>query len=141
MEGFFGQVAHAHLFVTNALLTHLKKEFDLFGQPAVLYDRPPSNFRRTDAMQQHEVSLSSGLLHAEPTWTLANTLALLPDSPHYLPTPPFYPRRSRRPLHNLHDRLQLALFPPSRPSRTPRLLDLLDSRRGLFTPSYRFGRL
>ncbi|KAI9637249.1 glycosyl transferases group 1-domain-containing protein [Dioszegia hungarica] len=55
MEGFFGQVAHAHLFVTNALLTHLKKEFDLFGQPAVLYDRPPSNFRRTDAMQQHEL--------------------------------------------------------------------------------------
>lgn len=56
IEGSFGQVAYAHLFVTSAMLSHLKKIFDLEGRPAILYDRPPSNFRRTDALQQHEVS-------------------------------------------------------------------------------------
>jgi beta-1,4-mannosyltransferase len=54
-EATFGQIAYAHLFVTRALEEYLVKEWRLEGKKAVLHDRPPPHFRRTDPMSQHEL--------------------------------------------------------------------------------------
>ncbi|WWD18908.1 hypothetical protein CI109_103364 [Kwoniella shandongensis] len=54
-ERFFGQNAFAHLFVTRALEEYLVREWSLYGRSAVLHDRPPPNFRRTETMIQHEL--------------------------------------------------------------------------------------
>lgn len=57
-EATFGRKAYAHLFVTRALATLLYEEWGLMGKKAILYDRPPSNFRRTHPMEQLEVCRS-----------------------------------------------------------------------------------
>ncbi|KAK8854941.1 hypothetical protein IAR55_003680 [Kwoniella newhampshirensis] len=54
-EKTFGQSAFAHLFVTRALEEYLVRDWNLFGRTAVLHDRPPPNFRRTETMIQHEL--------------------------------------------------------------------------------------
>ncbi|GMK58428.1 hypothetical protein CspeluHIS016_0504600 [Cutaneotrichosporon spelunceum] len=51
-ERRFGRRAYCHLFVTRALEEYLTREWHLQGRTAVLHDRPPSQFRRTEMITQ-----------------------------------------------------------------------------------------
>ncbi|WVO17411.1 hypothetical protein L204_105103 [Cryptococcus depauperatus] len=52
-ESTFGRSAYAHIFVTSALEEYLVREWRLEGRKAVLHDRPPPHFHRTDPVNQH----------------------------------------------------------------------------------------
>ncbi|WOO78609.1 UDP-glycosyltransferase TURAN [Vanrija pseudolonga] len=54
-ERTFGQDAYCHLFVTRALEEFLVKEWHLRGRTAVLHDRPPAQFRRTEMINRLEL--------------------------------------------------------------------------------------
>ncbi|ORY35370.1 hypothetical protein BCR39DRAFT_509121 [Naematelia encephala] len=54
-ERRFGRNAWAHLFVTKAMEEFLMNEFALEGKRAVLHDRPPPHFRRTEPILMHEL--------------------------------------------------------------------------------------
>lgn len=56
-ERKFGKRAYCHLFVTHALEEFLTREWYLEGRTAVLHDRPPSQFRRTEMITQLNVRL------------------------------------------------------------------------------------
>ncbi|THH11353.1 hypothetical protein EW145_g704 [Phellinidium pouzarii] len=77
-ERLFGQAADIHLFVTKAMCDYLVKEWDLQGVKSVLHDRPPSNFKRAQAFETHDLfnklypslsspELTSFLPHCLPT--------------------------------------------------------------------------
>ncbi|EIN13371.1 hypothetical protein PUNSTDRAFT_78889 [Punctularia strigosozonata HHB-11173 SS5] len=69
-ESFFGRTAYAHLFVTNAMREYLVKQWDLRGHKAVLHDRPPAHFRRTEPSEVHELFLRlQSLLPPTPSLT------------------------------------------------------------------------
>lgn len=51
LEAHSGARAYAHLFVTEAMRTHLVARWRLRGHARVLYDRPPRHFRRLDARE------------------------------------------------------------------------------------------
>ncbi|TCD62817.1 mannosyltransferase [Steccherinum ochraceum] len=78
-ESYFGRVAYAHLFVTNAMHDYLVREWSLKGQKAVLHDRPPSHFHRASPSEMHELSM-----RLEPTLTMKSLQSFLPNSdpPH-----------------------------------------------------------
>ncbi|KAH8101583.1 mannosyltransferase [Cristinia sonorae] len=54
-ESYFGRVAYAHLFVTNAMHDHLSAEWNLQGHKIVLHDRPPAHFHRCSPNEMHEL--------------------------------------------------------------------------------------
>ncbi|KAL7423455.1 mannosyltransferase [Cryptotrichosporon argae] len=54
-EKTYGRHAYAHLFVTDALRAHLSATWGLQGIKAVLHDRPPAHFRRTEPLINHEL--------------------------------------------------------------------------------------
>jgi len=59
LEKWTGRGAFAHLCVTKALKQHLQETWRVKGPIKVLYDRPPSHFRRAKAVEMHR--LLSGL--------------------------------------------------------------------------------
>ncbi|KAH7104549.1 glycosyl transferases group 1-domain-containing protein [Auriculariales sp. MPI-PUGE-AT-0066] len=63
-EGYFGQHAYAHLFVTDAMRKALIAQWDLRGHAVVLHDRPPSHFHPGDPLETHELFVR--LFHEDP---------------------------------------------------------------------------
>ncbi|KAI9222511.1 hypothetical protein BC828DRAFT_22297 [Blastocladiella britannica] len=59
IERTFGRIAHAHLFVTQAMRDHLVAEWDLVGEPIVLYDRPPAHFRRLSGFEKSKMATAT----------------------------------------------------------------------------------
>ncbi|PWN52660.1 hypothetical protein IE53DRAFT_384879 [Violaceomyces palustris] len=58
LEKLTGRTAYAHLFVTKAMMNHLDRNWGLVGQKRVLYDRPPSHFRRSTTRETHHLFCS-----------------------------------------------------------------------------------
>ncbi|PAV21780.1 glycosyltransferase family 33 [Pyrrhoderma noxium] len=54
-ERYFGRSAFIHLFVTKAMRDHLVKEWNLQGIKAVLHDRPPKHFKRSELFEIHDL--------------------------------------------------------------------------------------
>jgi beta-1,4-mannosyltransferase len=65
-ERKFGKRAYCHLFVTRALEEYLTREWHLEGRTAVLHDRPPSQFRRTEVITLLNVSWTRRGLQLTP---------------------------------------------------------------------------
>ncbi|KAF9651302.1 beta-1,4-mannosyltransferase [Thelephora ganbajun] len=55
IEKYFGRIAYAHLFVTNAMQDFLVTRWNLRGLKIVLHDRPPSHFHRCSPSETHEL--------------------------------------------------------------------------------------
>lgn len=55
LERWSGRKAHAHLFVTEAMKTHLSLKWKLKGAKSVLHDRPPAHFRRSTVGETHDL--------------------------------------------------------------------------------------
>ena len=70
LERWTGRSAFAHLSVTLALKQHLEDKWHVKGPVKVLYDRPPSHFRRATASEMHGLlaSLSPRLNPSLQDW-------------------------------------------------------------------------
>ena len=74
LERWTGRSAFAHLCVTRALKQHLQESWKVEGPVKVLYDRPPSHFRRAAPSETHRL-LSKLTPRLEPslgTWLPAS---------------------------------------------------------------------
>ncbi|KAI9141005.1 hypothetical protein BKA69DRAFT_1167065 [Paraphysoderma sedebokerense] len=71
-EKYYGRSAYAHLCVTEAMMKWLKKEFDLQGQTAVLYDKPARHFRRLNIEEIHNLMLKLKANHPKTYQDLYN---------------------------------------------------------------------
>ncbi|MCO5565804.1 hypothetical protein L7F22_019479 [Adiantum nelumboides] len=87
LEKWCGRRAFAHLCVTRALRKHLQETWKVKGPISVLYDRPPSHYRRATVFESH--NLISRLMPSisppiHPEWyrqQSVNTDAKLFESP------------------------------------------------------------
>lgn len=55
LEKWTGRRAFAHVCVTRALKKHLEETWRVKGPVQVLYDRPPSHYRRATVMESHQL--------------------------------------------------------------------------------------
>lgn len=92
-EKFFGRSAFIHLFVTRAMQDYLTKEWDLQGTKAVLHDRPPKHFKRSELFEIHDLfnKLSSSLnsrdlSHFLPECDYPRSTPFTCLTPHHDPT-------------------------------------------------------
>ncbi|KAM5542248.1 hypothetical protein V8D89_004121 [Ganoderma adspersum] len=136
-ESYFGRSAYAHLFVTNAMRTHLVKEWNLQGQKVVLHDRPPSRFHRAEPPETHE--LFQRLLPALSDPTSALSSFLPPSDPPY--STPFtrVPSVSSPPLSEaarLGSLSETTVMPALRADRTALIVSSTS-----WTPDEDFGML
>ncbi|KAJ1975907.1 mannosyltransferase [Dimargaris verticillata] len=53
-EWYLGRYAYAHLCVTQAMAARLKLRWRVSGQLVVLYDKPPTHFRRLSLKEAHQ---------------------------------------------------------------------------------------
>lgn len=66
LERWTGRSAFAHLCVTNALKQHLQENWKVKGPVKVLYDRPPSHFRKATSIEANRL-LSNLAPRLEPS--------------------------------------------------------------------------